>query len=141
MSEPEQAMAEDDVEASDGSTDDDNAEAPARAARRPSTTRKRRTYDRDEVILRFTSCGRCGLFLAAYRLENDQQFTEAIKEIEADWLTLPWHPDLRELVHKSYGCPIDIESYYLEGSCPECLRPFSYAEPDPDQPAWFLIKL
>lgn len=107
----------------------------------PSGRTKRRHYSEDDVLLRFTSCGRCGLFLTTYRLSYDQEFLEAIEEIEADWLILPWHSDMRELVNKSYGSPVDIESYYLEGTCPECRRSYSFAEPDPDQPAWFLVKL
>ena len=69
------------------------------------------------------------------------EFAAAIEEIEADWLIFPWHPDMREMVNKSFGSPVDIESYCLEGTCPECHRPFSFAEPNPGQPAWFLVKL
>ncbi len=137
MSEPDQSLAEKTTK----KFDSEAAKAVLKAIPHPSRRRKRRDYDEASVVLRFTSCGRCGLFLAAYRLDNERQFNEAITEIEADWLPIPWYPELRDLVNKSYGCPIDIESYYFEGSCPECLRPFGYAEPDPDQPAWFLIKL
>ena len=107
----------------------------------PAGRRKRRHYAEEDILLRFTSCGRCGLFLTTYRLSHNQELIEAIEDIEADWLILPWHPGMRELVNKSYGSPVDIESYFLEGTCPECHRSFSYAEPDPEQPAWFLVKL
>lgn len=92
-------------------------------------------------MLRFQSCGRCGLFLSGYRLDHDTQFNQAIGEIEGDWLPLPWDADMRDLVNKSYGCRTDIETYYLEGTCPECKRAFAYAEPHPDQPAWFVVKM
>jgi len=107
----------------------------------PAGRRKRRHYSEEDVHLRFTSCARCGLFLTTYRLSHNQEFIEAIEEIDADWLILPWHPGMRELVNKSFGSPVDVQSYFLEGTCPECQRPFSYAEPNPDQPAWFLVKL
>lgn len=107
----------------------------------PAGRRKRRHYTEEDILLRFTSCGRCGLFLTTYRLSHNEDFLEAIEEIEADWLTLPWHSDMRELVNKSYGSPVDVHSYFLEGTCLECQRSFSYAEPDPDLPAWFLVKL
>ena len=107
----------------------------------PAGRRKRRHYSEQDVHIRFTSCGRCSLFLTTYRLSHEEEFVAAIEEIDADWLVLPWHPDMRDLVNKSYGSPVDIESYYLEGTCPECRRPFSFAKPEPDLPAWYLAKL
>ena len=107
----------------------------------PTKPRKQRAYKKAEVLLRFQSCARCGLFLIGYRLQHEPQFEQAITEIEGDWLPLPWYPDMRNLVNKSYGCRTDIETYYLEGTCPECKRPFAYAEPDPEQPAWFVVKI
>jgi hypothetical protein len=106
-----------------------------------SGRRKRGKYTEDDVLLRFTSCGRCGLFLTTYRLNHNLEFLEAIEEIEADWLIFPWYPAMRELVTKSFGSPVDIGLYYLEGTCPECQRPFSFVEMEPDQQAWFLIKI
>jgi len=117
------------------------ARAALKAISPPSGRRKRRHYSEEDVHLRFSSCGRCSLFLTTYRLEHNQEFLEALDEIDADWLILPWHPGMRELVNKSFGAPVDVQSYYLEGTCPECYRSFSFAEPDPDHPAWFLIKL
>ncbi len=121
--------------------DRENAKAALATIARPSGRRKRHHYSNEDINLRFTSCGRCGLFLISYRLSHEQELAEAIKDIDADWLALPWHHDMRELVNKSFGSPIDIKSYYLEGSCPECHRAFCYAEPDPEQTAWFLITL
>ncbi|MFN2124052.1 MAG: hypothetical protein ACK2UP_11180 [Candidatus Promineifilaceae bacterium] len=107
----------------------------------PAGRRKRRHYSVEDVHIRFTSCGRCSLFLTTYRLSHEEEFLAGIEEIDVDWLILPWHPDMRDLVNKSYGSPVDIESYYLDGTCPECLRPFIFAMPDPDLSAWYLIKL
>lgn len=121
--------------------DRENAKKALKSITPSAGRRKRPHYSEEDVLLRFTSCGRCGLFLTTYRLSHDQEFIEAIEEIEADWLILPWHPGMRELVNKSYGSPVDVESYFLEGTCPQCRRAFSYAEPNPDQPAWFLVKL
>ncbi len=52
----------------------------------PAGRRKRRHYSEEDVHLRFTSCARCGLFLTTYRLSHNQEFIEAIEEIDADWL-------------------------------------------------------
>jgi hypothetical protein len=129
-----------------GDPDESNAERrKAREALKsispPAGRRKRRHYSEQDVHIRFTSCGRCSLFLTTYRLSHEEEFLAAVEEIDADWLVLPWHPDMRELVNKSYGSPVDIESYYFEGTCPECRRPFSFVKPEPDLSAWFLAKL
>ena len=115
--------------------------APQKVPPQRSKRKKRQSYKKEDVLLRFHSCGRCSLFLAGYRLQHEAEFEQAIGEVEADWLPLPWTPDMRELVNKSYGSRTDIEVYYLEGTCPECRRPFAYAEPHPDQSAWFVVKL
>lgn len=115
--------------------------AQGQKRRRSAKSRRGKSYTRAEVLLRFHSCGRCGLFLSGYRLRHEPQFSQAIDDIEGDWLPLPWDADMRDLVNKSYGSRTDIETYYLEGTCPECKRPFAYAEPHPDQPAWFVVKM
>jgi hypothetical protein len=117
------------------------AKAALKAVFPPAGRRKRQYYTEQDIHLSFTSCGRCSLFLVKYRLSHQEEMLEAIEEIDTDWLVLPWHPDMREIVNASYGARIDIESYYLEGTCPECLRPFCFAKPEPDQPAWFLVKI
>lgn len=95
-----------------------------------------------DLLTRFTSCGRCSLFLAAYRLNHgDDVFEIASRDIKDGWLALPWDQTVRELINKSYGCQIDIEFYHFESCCPECLGQFRYAEPDPDQPAYLLVKV
>ena len=130
-----------DNEKTSDAIDRQKARAAIKAISPPAGRRKRRHYTEEDVLLRFTSCGRCGLFLTTYRLNHNQEFLEAIDAVEADWLILPWDPGMRELVNKSYGSPVDVQSYFVEGTCPECYRSFSFAEPDPEQPAWFLVKL
>lgn len=114
--------------------------SPGKSSTKPRP-RKQPAHEKEDVLLRFRSCGRCGLFLSGYRLHHEAEFEQAISEIEGDWLPLPWAADMRDLVNKSYGCRTDIETYYLEGTCPECKRPFAYAEPHPDQSAWFMLKV
>ena len=83
----------------------------------------------NDALIRFTSCGRCSLFLAAYRLiHDDGELLAAVRFVENDWLSLPWDGDVRELLLKSYGVRIDVESYYFESCCPECKSPFIYSE-------------
>jgi hypothetical protein len=106
-----------------------------------SRHRKQQSYSREAVLRRFNGCSRCSLFLTGYRLNHEPEFEQAISQIEGDWLALPWSAEMRELVNKSYGSRTDIKRYYLEGICPECKRPYAYAEPHPEQPAWFLVKL
>ena len=95
-----------------------------------------------DLLTRFTSCGRCGLFLAAYRLSHEGDVLEtASREVVDGWLPLPWDQAVRNLINKSYGCHIDVESYHFESCCPECMSQFRYSEPDPDQPAYLLVKV
>jgi hypothetical protein len=95
-----------------------------------------------ELLTRFTSCGRCSLFLAAYRLNHDDDVLDtASREIDKGWLALPWDQSVRKLINKSYGCRIDVESYHFESCCPECLGQFRYTKPEPDQPAYLLVKV
>ncbi len=96
----------------------------------------------NDALARFTSCGRCSLFLAAYRLNyDDLDMQTAVNKIDGGWLTLPWEPKLRELITKSYGCRIDVDGYHFESCCPECHTPFIYSEPDAGQPYTFRIKM
>ena len=141
QNQPESEQAQTRTKKNETKAEREKARAALKSISSLSGRRKRGKYTEDDVLLRFTSCGRCGLFLTTYRLDNNQEFLEAIEEIEADWLIFPWHPAMRELVNKSFGSPVDIGLYYLEGTCPECHRPFSFVAPDPNEPAWFLIKI
>ena len=95
-----------------------------------------------ESLIRFTSCGRCSLFLAAYRLNHDDaELLAAVNNINHGWLTLPWDQHIRKLIIKSFGCRIDVESYYFESCCPECHNPFTYAQPENSGDYIFRIKV
>jgi hypothetical protein len=95
-----------------------------------------------EKLTRFTSCGRCSLFLAAYRLNHDDaELLDAANNIQNGWLTLSWDPSLRKLLNKSYGCRIDVEAYYFESCCPECRCAFVYEESEDDEPYILRIKM
>lgn len=127
-------------------TESEQENAPEQA---PQETVKKRSVlsDRDKKALnksltRFTSCGRCSLFLAAYRLNHDDaDLLAAVNAVDGGWLTLPWDPSMRELINKSYGCPIDVEAYHFESWCPECHGSFVYSEPEAGQPYTLRIKM
>ncbi len=96
----------------------------------------------DDVRKRFTSCGRCSLFLAAYRIANgDSAIETAVANSDGHWFALPWDQLLRKLIIKSYGCRLDSDVYFFESSCPECLGIFRYSEPEADEPAVLLFKI
>jgi len=119
---------------------------PEPASKENTHQRNIRTNRQDkamnDVLTRFTSCGRCSLFFAAYRLGHDDDVLEAaIDGLDSGWLPLPWDQNVRELIIKCYGCRIDVEAYYFESCCPECHGQFTYSEADPDKPATILIKI
>ncbi len=96
----------------------------------------------DEALVRFSCCGRCSLFLAAYRLRHDDLVLQtAVQTISGGWLTLPTDLSIRGLINKCYGCQVDVEAYHFESSCPECHEPFVYAETDADQPSTLRMKM
>ena len=96
----------------------------------------------NDALTRFTSCGRCSLFLAAYRLNyDDAELQSAVNNIDGGWLTLPWDPSIRELINKTFGCRVDVEGYHFESCCPECHLPFIYSEPDSGQSYTLRIKM
>lgn len=95
-----------------------------------------------DLNMRFHSCGRCGLFLAVYRLEADGAAIEqALAEVESDWLVLPWEPAMRDLVLRAYGQRIHNDNYYYTGICPECRRRFVFSEASEEEPARFEIQV
>jgi hypothetical protein len=102
----------------------------------------KKSMSMSNVRMRFTSCGRCSMFLAAYRIANDDQALEtAISHSDSDWLPLPWNQELRRLIIKSYGYHLDADVYFFEGSCPECLGKFRYSESEDDKTAILLFKI
>jgi hypothetical protein len=95
-----------------------------------------------ETLTRFTSCGRCSLFLAAYRLNHDDvEMLAVVNDIEDGWLALPWDSHVRGLINKSYGWRIDMESFYFESCCPECHGTFVYSGPENGEPNTLRVKM
>jgi hypothetical protein len=73
----------------------------------------------------FLACGRCGYFLAGYRvLRGLPELEAAIAESKGEWLTLHWDEDTRRLMQKSLGCHLDVEWHHFESICPACYRRF-----------------
>lgn len=128
--------------ATESEREDQPDQAPKEIVKRRSVFTGRDKQALNDALTRFTSCGRCSLFLAAYRLNyDDADLQTAVNNIDGGWLTLPWDPSIRELINKSYGCRVDVEGYHFESRCPECYVPFVYSEPDTGQPYTLRIKV
>ncbi|MDX1413382.1 MAG: hypothetical protein R3293_04275 [Candidatus Promineifilaceae bacterium] len=114
--------------------------APVRKQKRSRKGNK--TLTMSDVLSRFTSCGRCSMFLAAYRIEHSEQaLKSAIANSDTDFLALPWDQSIHRLLIKSYGCRLDSDVYFFEGTCPECLGKFRYEEAEQDEPFYLLFKI
>lgn len=117
-------------------------QAPEIVVRRRTVFTGRKKKALNNALARFTSCGRCSLFLAAYRLNHDDaELQAAVNSIDNGWLILPWDPSIRELIKKSYGCRIDVEAYHFESWCPECHGPFVYSEGEIGQSYTLRVKM
>ena len=117
-------------------------QAPKEIVKRRSVFTGRDKQVLNDALTRFTSCGLCSLFLAAYRLNyDDADLQSAVNNIGGGWLTLPWDPSIRDLINKTYGCRVDVEGYHFESCCPDCHLPFIYLEPDTGQPYTLQIKM
>ena len=135
-------MSSENESAAESEREDQLDQAPKEIAKRRSVFTDRDKQALNDALIRFTSCGRCSLFIAAYRLNyDDADLQTAVNNIDGGWLTLPWDPDIRELIIKSYGCHIDVEGYHFESCCPECHTPFVYSEPNTGQPYTLRIKM
>lgn len=119
----------------------DPAERP-KGQQREEAKGNKKLISMSHVLTRFTSCGRCSMFLAAYRTVNDNETLEtAISNSDGDWLPLPWNQDLRRLIIKTYGCRLDADVYFFESTCPECLGKFRYSESEDQKTAVLLFKI
>lgn len=126
------------------SSDSENNAANAPSKKTKKTRRKPKKLSTEEnLIARFANCGRCSFFLTAYRLSRDPAgFATAVSEINHKWLTLTWDTPMRKLVSHSYGVRFDIDAYFVEGCCPDCLRAYVCKLDDHDQqPPYFRIKI
>lgn len=106
-------------------------------ARRRGRRPDRGKLTAERVQTAFVVCGRCSFFLAAYRLNHDD-FEEAARQAEGNWLVLTGDKASRQLLYKSFGCRFDVDTYHLEAICPECQRRYVYdrglAEPAVNRP-------
>ncbi len=95
------------------------------------------------IIERFSTCGRCSYLLTLYRLTRDPaDFTTAVHRIKSNWLTLTWDTKMSKLVSHTYGVRLDIETFFVEGCCPECRRPFvCKLDENDNKPPYFRIKI
>ena len=85
------------------------------------------TYN--NVLKQFIACSHCSTWLAGYRLLHGATALEqAITNQQDGWLTLAWDKQTRELLHKIYDVRIEGDSIYLDMSCGECQRRFTYRE-------------
>lgn len=139
-------MSDDDELIPESTLDPETEEAPDEASEEPAKPRVELSGKEkkilDEALIRFTSCGRCSQFLAAYRLNHDDaELLAAVKAIENDWLSLPWDAAVRELLVKSYGCRIDMEAFHFESCCPECHSPFIVSATENDEPFSLAIRM
>jgi hypothetical protein len=82
------------------------------------------------------------LFLAAYKIENEAYDLEsAIANSQGHWLALPWNPNLKKLIVKSFGCHLDTDVYFFESSCPECRGKYRFSESADEGPAYLYFRI
>ena len=94
----------------------------------------------DEVVAKFSACGRCCYFLAGYRVVCGVEDLEAaVENSKSGWLELTWNQAMRELVHKSFASRVDVDFFRYEGCCPECRRHFICESGEGEQPGTFRI--
>jgi hypothetical protein len=90
------------------------------------------------LLKRFVVCGRCGSFLAGYRVLHGVKALEmaarASQNSPEGWLTLTWDGRTRHLIGQSFGVYPETDLYYFDICCPECQRRILYAEQSPNEP-------
>ena len=91
-----------------------------------------------QLLKRFVVCGRCGSFLAAYRVLHGVKALEmAARASQNDpegWLHLAWDSRTRQLIGQSFGVYPETDLYYFDICCPECQRRILYTEQSPHEP-------
>jgi len=87
--------------------------------------RRSNQYRADQVSAYFTACPRCSLFLANYRLVQ-QDFEDAVEKSTSGWLDLTWNLAVRNLVQKSFGIELADDLQVFQGICPSCRRSFVF---------------
>ena len=114
-------------------TENENADNKRRKKRSSRSKRAKKDVSAQDIVTWFAACGRCSFFLAGYRLLDEVDSLEtAVTGSESGWLSLTWNQEMCHLLNKSYGCRVDIECFYLDGTCPECHRHFVFRAADED---------
>jgi hypothetical protein len=81
----------------------------------------------DDIVKRFTICGRCSFFVAGYKLlVGEDGLEKAVHNTDGHWLRLGWRHEMADLVSRSFNVRLDIDYYHYESRCPECRRPFQF---------------
>jgi hypothetical protein len=113
-------------------------------AKQSASVRRKSGLTYEQVVAYFSACGRCSYFLAGYQVDHGlDDLQVAIENSKSGWLALLWDRKTLELVHKSFGVPIDIDCYHYESYCGECRRHFIYraASEDNKDPATFRLEV
>lgn len=88
------------------------------------------------LLKQFVGCGRCGAFLAGYRVLHGVRALEtAAREAHEGWITLQWDRATRQLIDQSFGTRPELNMYYFDICCPDCQRRYLYRELAPSEPA------
>lgn len=111
----------------------DNTKTEASDEDKPVPRRKKLSSEAVKLVQNFAACGRCSFFLTGYRvLQGEEGLETAVSQQKGDDIPLVWTYAMRDLVARSYGTRFDGTYLHLNGSCPECRRPFTYEQNLPD---------
>lgn len=123
-------------------TPPDNSQQPSHQARPRVKKKKVRAKAAaiqhsafDRVVAAFSACARCSYFFTGYRaLFNDEQVEQQIAQSSDIWLQLIWSHQVAHLLHGSFGREITADLVKYQLCCPECLRLYSYEQPENETP-------
>lgn len=102
-------------------TDTHNSKKRGRKGQRSKTLNLR------DLLKQFVACGRCGYFLAGYRvLHGVEALEEAAEASDDGWLDLVWDQQTRRLIYQSYGLRAEPDMFYYDVCCDECQRRIVY---------------
>jgi hypothetical protein len=80
-------------------------------------------------LRKFQACGRCSYFIADCQVKLGRETVqEAISRAHEGWLELRCDNDVLQLIHNAYGVETDVSAYYLDGTCPECRRRYTFID-------------
>lgn len=97
-----------------------------RPARSRNDTQQREV---DRVLRRFHACGRCSTLVSACGVVYGRDTVrDAAAATRDGWLSLECDRDVLRLLNNAYSISADILSYYIDSSCPECRRRFTFID-------------